>query len=255
LIEENEVQYGDHGDLDNMILEAAKSSEAVESLLKKHTRYVHSRVQKFAMGVSADVAEELFSVGFSAFYEAMQSYKIDKGHFYPFADVVIHRRIIDELRKLQRQDNNALSLDEIEDEFEESQQINEVSGNIYRLHVQNETLIAEIESFTEELALRKISMDDLVLHAPKQASLRNEYAQIVHAVLTDALSMDAIHKKNYYPVKRIADITKLSQKKVDRSRIYVLAVIIVATGEYEVLKEYFPFLKAASFNVACEPER
>ena len=215
----------------------AKGSEAeVENLITEFTPFLRNRVARYSAQFEEYLREDLFSVAMSAFYEAIQSYDDEKGYFFPFADRVVCARIIDNVRKIQRHRGKTVSLDD--DEQPNSAQaaaINAISVQSYEESRRREDLAEEIEQFKSEIASWGITMESLVRDSPKHKELRNTYKKIVFSIAENADIIQTIKLKRYFPVKKISEITKLPQKKLERARTFIIASLIIKTGDYDLL--------------------
>jgi RNA polymerase sigma factor len=231
------------GELDQHILDAIGSDERINKLIEDNKPYIQSRVSRYAPYSDHDSIEDLFSIGLMAFYEAVKTYSPTKGHFYPFADIVIRRRVIDALRKGSKDDAELTILDDDEEEIGASKPVLAASMELFRRETEQNALIMEIEQFKSELEGMGITMDALAKHSPKHATLKASYKEIIKKIRNDADVRNAILEKKYFPVKRISEITNISPKKLERSRIYILAAMIIVYGEYSLLAEYLPVVK------------
>jgi RNA polymerase sigma factor len=233
--------------LDKTVLEAAKSPEKTDALIRANEPYIRSRVSRYASGSSGVRIDELLSVGMMAFFEAIKTYREDKGHFYPFADLVIRRRIIDEFRKNVKSERaemlNLLDEDETDGR---PQPLETVSMGYFRESSVNEALLSELEEYKEKLAERGIRFEDLAKHSPKHKALRAVCRDAIETIVNDDGTVELILNKKGFPIKRVSEITGLPQKKLERLRIYIIAVIIILTGDYDYLSEYVPITVHAS---------
>lgn len=233
----NQVPF-EAGELDLRILSAANSPEAIDKLIRENIPYIQSRIQRYASGATVTKKEDLLNVGMMAFYEAIKTFNEHKGHFYPFADMVIRRRIIDEFRKNSHGPEELAILDEDKDGVETSIPIQNASIETFDKEADNEALVLEIEQFVKELAEWKISFAALEKNSPKHSALKETYKHILSCIIDDQEIIDTILNKKYYPIKRISEITKIPQRKLERSRIYIIAVILIVKGNYEYLPSY-----------------
>jgi RNA polymerase sigma factor len=232
---------------DRDVVEAVLSKDKTDALIGANRPYIISRVSRYAPYARGADFDELLATGLSAFHEAMRTYSEDKGHFYPFADLVIKRRVIDELR---RKGNAPAVLPLDADESGGSEESRAVKSALDRAseeaHLrtdQGRTLAEEVTRYTQELLSHGISFARLEEHSPKHKELRRTYDEIFRAVLRDAEAVETILRRHIYPVKKISKLTGIPQKKVERSRIYIIATVIIARGEgYESLAEYLPQL-------------
>jgi len=219
---------------------AAKTSESeAKILIEEFMPFLRGRVAKYSVRYDEHLREDLLSSAMMAFYEAVQNYEAEKGHFFPFANRVVCARIIDSIRKIDRHVGRTVSLsDDDEQQLAESTAINVISMRRYEADRRRERLSEEIEQFMSEAASWGITMDALVKGSPKHRELRNTYEDILSTVTESPDIMQTIHVKRYFPIKAISKITGLPQKKLERARIYILASLIIKTGDYELLSEY-----------------
>jgi RNA polymerase sigma factor len=232
---------------DRDVVEAVSSKDKTDALIGANRPYIISRVSRYAPFARGADFDELLAVGLSAFHEAMRTYSEDKGHFYPFADLVIKRRVIDEMR---RRGNAPQTVPLEGDESGEGEDgravksaLDRASEEAYERADQGRTLAEEVARYSQELLSHGISFARLEEHSPKHRELRRTYDEIFKAVIRDGEAVDTILRRHIYPVKKISKLTGIPQKKVERSRIYIIATVIIARGEgYESLAEYLPQL-------------
>jgi RNA polymerase sigma factor len=53
--------------------------------------------------------------------------------------------------------------------------------------------------------------------------------------------INTIKEKRYLPVSLIEKSLGISRKKIERMRKYIIAALIVTTGDYRYIKEYITF--------------
>jgi len=228
------------GDLDERAVRAKESEDEVKTLIEDFMPFLRSRAARYAARGDDDMREDMISVAMIAFYEAIRGYDKVKGHFFPFANRVVASRLIDHLRKAQRNAGKTVYLDDDDPERQtlQSDKLIEISVNRHNAERRREYLVEEIEQFKAEMAPWGITMDSLVKGSPKHSELRATYGKILSRVLGDPDIMQTIQLKRYYPVKAIQKITGLPQKKVERARTYILSSLIIKTGDYDLLSDY-----------------
>ena len=238
MFEEETVEKA--ADLDERVVLAKDSESEAEKLILDYTPFLRSRAARYSLQDKEDLRDALFSVAMSAFYEAIQSYDDEKGHFFPFANRVIRARIIDYIRTSSKHEGRTVPLETDDDELRSAQSsaINMISMRNYDEERRRERLAEEIEQFKHELASWGITMEALVRASPKHKELRRTYDGVIAAVAGNPDIMQTIHLKRYFPVNSISKLTGLPQKKLERARIYVLAALVIKTGDYEQLSGY-----------------
>ena len=50
--------------------------------------------------------------------------------------------------------------------------------------------------------------------------------------------IECIKVKKYFPVSEIANGLKISRRKLERLRKYIIASVIILTGDYQYIREY-----------------
>jgi len=226
--------------LNNRAITAKQSETEAGILIDEFMPFLNARVSRYTAQFSGHMRDDALSVSMIALHEAIQKYDIEKGHFFPFADRVVRARIIDHIRKVSRQERNQVSLD-AEDEYGQSTQanaVNIISIRNYDEEQRRARIAEEIEQFTADIASWGITMDALAKSSPKHKELRKTYKEIVSAIADCDDIMQTIHIKRYFPIKAIAKITGLPQKKLERSRTYVIALLIIRAGDYELLSDF-----------------
>jgi len=220
---------------------AARQSEIEEkSLIEEFLPFLNARISKYTAPYNAQTREDALSIAMMALHEAIQKYDVEKGHFFPFADRVVRARLIDYIRKISKQERNTISLN-MEDDYEQpnrSSMISIASLRNYDEEQRRARLAEEIEQFKAEIATWGITMETLTKGSPKHKELRKTYKEIISTVRNCPDILQTIYLKRYFPVKAIAKITGLPQKKLERARIYIIAALIIKAGDYEQLAEF-----------------
>ena len=232
-IEENVIN------LDERVVIAKESEVEAEKLIIEFSPFLRRQAARYSATNDEHQRETLFSVAMSAFYEAIKNYNSEKGHFFPFAERITRSRIIDNLRETSRHEGKLVSLyDDDEEQQEQSAAITEISLLRYDMERKREMVAEEVEQFKAEISEWGITMDALVKASPKHKELRKTYYDILAAVSEDTEIMQTIQQKRYFPIKAISIITGLPQKKLERARIFIIASLIIKTGDYDLLSDF-----------------
>jgi len=219
---------------------ARQSREAADRLIGDFMPFLHGLAQKYARQFEGYGHDDMLSVAMLAFYESIQSYDSDKGHFFPFAKRVVNARVIDHVRAQGRHRGQTVPLDDDDPDREAAQSayVEEASTRAYDAERRQEMLREEIEVFTAELSEWGISMEALARRSPKHKRLREQYRAVVSLVAESPDIVQTIQLKRYFPVSAVAELTGIPPKKLERARIFVLASLIIKFGDYEILSEY-----------------
>ena len=228
--------------IDDFAVKASKTDEAFETLLTQFKPFLRERAWRFA-GRSHDLHDEMLSLAMIAFYEAVCVYDQTKGHFLGFMNRVIHMRLLDGVRRLYAKQVETVPLADYSPEGDtadkyDSKLIAEASMHVYKDSVRRDEMAVEIESFTNELAEWGFSMDQLVKQSPKHEKLRLVINKVISDISASDEIMNIIWIKRYLPVIKIARLSGVSKATLGRSRIYILASLIIRAGFYDHMKEY-----------------
>ncbi len=182
--------------------------------------------------------DDELSIALMGFVEAIRVYDCSKGNFLPFSSKVIKRRIIDYYRKEKRHDN-VISLSQYAGDEDEPVDIT-MNQSVERYMEENaaEMRRFEIEQLREELAEWGISFFELAGSSPKHKKTRQICNEIVGYLLSDSEMIKTIKGKKQLPVAEIEKTLQIPRKIIERSRRYIVSVILIATGDYQFVREY-----------------
>ncbi|WP_304942702.1 RNA polymerase sigma-I factor [Vallitalea guaymasensis] len=222
--------------LDEMVLVAKDDIHIRNTLIEQYKPFIASIIQnKTGRYIEYGIDEEL-SIGLIAFNEAIDKYEKDKGSFLTFSKIVISRRLIDYQRKNSNHGNNVILYND--DVTKDIDLVDRKSLDIYRIKNENELRQLEIIEFKKELLTWGLDFTKLVEHSPKHKRTRRLYNKIATLIVSDCELMNYIHNNKRLPVQKITEKMKIHRKKIERGRIYIIALIIITMGDYEYLKEY-----------------
>ena len=227
-------------DLDARALTAKESEIEMENLISDFRPFFAHTVLKYAIRASSEHKDELFNVAQMGFYEAVKGFDSAKGHFFPFAKLVVRNSIIDHVRKAYRRKGETISLDDdCETEGKPlSKLLGKVSVERYDSDMRQKKIAEELSQFRKDLAGWKISMESLVKESPKHQALKESYKGIVQLIMNNSELLDTIINKHYLPIKEISILSGLPQKKIERARTFILAAILIKIGDYDFLSDY-----------------
>lgn len=222
--------------LDEIVLIAKDDIHMRNTLIKQYKPFVASIIQnKIGRYIEYGIDEEL-SIGLIAFNEAIDKYEKDKGGFLTFSKIVISRRLIDYQRKNSKAGNNLILYND--DMNKNIDLIDKKSIDLFKIKTDNELRQMEIIEFKKELLTWGLDFTKLVDHSPKHKRTRKLYKKIANLIVSDDELMDYIHSNKRLPIQKIEEKMKIHRKKIERGRIYIIALIIIIMGDYGYLKEY-----------------
>ncbi len=209
----------------------AKTDEmAFESLVRDFELHMKKTAYR-TVGRYIDESDDEWSIVLLAFHEAVQRYAPDKGTFTAFADMVIKRRLIDEIRKqVRRRDEISVDMSTADEAIK--------ADTTDRQQERQSALKLEIEALSEVLEKYEISFNDLAECSPKAGRTRKQCGKVINLLTENGELLAAMRSGGRLPVKKIIEIGKIPPKILERHRKYIIVAVEITLGDYPHLDEY-----------------
>lgn len=220
-------------------VERIKNDEnEINLFVEEYKPFIASSVEK-AIGRYVKYGEDdELSIGLIAFTEAIKSYDSLKGNFLSFAQNVIKRRLIDYYRK-ESKHNNVISLNQYSEEEDEEWDLTaDESVEKYSEQEISEYRRLELEELKKELSIWDITFFELTEASPKHNKTRQIYTDIIRFLLKEPDLINTLKNKKYLPIAEIEKGTKVPRKTIERARKYLIAVVIIITGDYQYIRDF-----------------
>ncbi len=225
---------------DTVLLIQKGDLELRNDLLKRYKPFIKKSVSSVCHRYIRETDDE-FSIGLIAFNDAIDKFSPEKGSaLLAFADMIIRRRVIDYIRS-QSKNMNELSLEILQitdDEYRQNLLEVEKSIKNHQKQLDSKNLKDEIVQYTQLLQTFRISFDQLVMHTPKHKDARDNAIKIAKTVADDPLMMQYVMDRKKIPIKVLEGKVNVSRKTIERHRIYIIAMVLILTGDYLFLKDY-----------------
>jgi len=189
-------------------------------------------------------SDELFSVALQAFNEALDAFRIEAGKsFFKFAETVIHRRLIDFVRKEARH-RSEIPLSSLQDPTLEEDESHYHPGEVQiakEQHQQREDASAlkdEIKQYQVVLAKFELGFEDLVAHAPKHEDTRRSLWKIAHQMIDEPSIYDKWTQSKRLPMQSLATVSGFSIKMLEKHRKTLLAYALLLMVEFPYLRSF-----------------
>lgn len=216
--------------IDERVADIKGDNQQISRFIQEYEPFIAASVSR-KTGRFVTKEEDEYSIGMNAFLEAVNTYDRRKGAFLTFASTVIHRRLIDHIRKRKK---IFISIDA--DEANDSVVKSSVSHHNEQIH--DAMLRIEMDMFVKELEGFNITMERLVKASPKHKSTKQLYTMVASYIATDRELTEQIITKGYLPIEKLAQEAGVNRKKIERGRDYIIACTIIIHGDYEYLKDY-----------------
>ncbi|MBE3089863.1 MAG: RNA polymerase sigma-I factor [Actinobacteria bacterium] len=211
--------------LEERVIKSKNRNDELNTLISDFKPFIASVVQKkIGKYLEYGVDDEL-SVGLSAFMEAVNSFDVKKGTFLSFSRLVINARVIDFLRKKSKL--RTISIDEdSQDENELSTVLDKKSMEKYMLENEEDSRKLEVIEYASLLKNWNIGFNELVRISPKKDTLRQEYKKAARAIIDNDNILNELMRTKRLPIGEIEKILKIHRKKLERGRIYIIAIVL-----------------------------
>jgi len=214
--------------LEERVIRSRDDNDLVNSLIKEFKPFIASVAQKRVGRYLEYGVDDELSVGLLAFREAIRSFKEGRARFLSFARMVISMRLIDYYRKL---DNNFEVLGD-----EENQDLwDRQSVEVYQLENDEEDLKAEVIRYSDLLSRWGIDMVELARVSPRNGELRKTYQEIARKIAGHQALLNSFMETKRIPIKELQKDFPIHRKKLERGRIYIIAMILAITSGFSYM--------------------
>lgn len=226
--------------LEDMVISAQEGNENIlNELLKMYQPFIAKCVSNVCKRYIDPQTDDEFSVGLVGFHNAVESFSPHRGSsFLSFANLVISRRVIDDIRGNQKQ-FSVVSLDETFD-AEKMENPREVIAVKQAYKAEQDAWYREQEllDYQKKLIKYNLSLDELTKVAPKHKDARDSAVRTARILYNDSKMNRYVRTKKRLPIKDLIKKVHVSKKTLERHRKYILAVFIVLHENYAYLNDY-----------------
>ncbi len=216
---------------------AKKDPKACDRFIEQYMPFIRSETAKFLKRNPTEEDDEL-SIAMFAFYEAIRSYAPIKGAFLRFAALQIRSRLIDYYRK-ERRNQGHVSLDapigSEEDGLTLMDTVQDESRPLEELGVREATQ-QEIAHLTAQMEEFGVKLTDVADNAPQQKRTLAACQRVIHFARTHEELLEEFLRTKRVPITKLAEYTGVEKKTLERHRRYLVAVLLICTNGYEILR-------------------
>lgn len=226
--------------LEDRIALAQQGDQMVQDhLLKSYQPFIAKCVSEVCKRYIDPKRDDEFSIGLSAFNEAILAYSPDRGSsFLSFAKLVIKRKVIDYIRFIQKGPSTT-SFDEMYDAEQMENPIEILAVNkAYELEQDAWYRKVEILEFKEKLREYKLTLTELTIVSPKHRDARDSAVRTARILFADPVLRTYVRDKKKLPMKELVKRVEVSKKTLERNRKFIIAIFIVLSEDFMYLKDY-----------------
>ena len=214
---------------------AKENNDKADELIRQYIPFIRAEASKF-LGKLCTEQDDAYSIAMIAFHEAILGYSRERGAFLNYAAMLIRNRLIDEYRREKRHQGH-LSLD-AQDEDEDRTLLDQVadSRDHYEESHNLEATQQEIAELAEVLQQFGVSFADVADHNPRQERTMQTCLKAIHYAMENRALLDELLKTKKLPLTELVKGSGSDRKTLERHRKYVLAMLVIQTNGYEIIR-------------------
>lgn len=218
------------------VYEAKTDSQKADDFIRSYIPFIRSEASK-AVSRQCTEHDDEYSIAMMAFYEAIMSYERFRGAFLPYASTVIKSRLIDYNRKESRHKNNIYLYQETSetDERELIETIPDKTDNFEEL-VDRQATQQEIQELSRVMKDFGISFSDVADNCPKQERTLKSCGDAIRYAADNKELLDLLLRTKKLPMAELVAGSGAERKTLERHRKYILAMLLVQTNGYEMIR-------------------
>jgi len=222
-----------------LVLRAQADERAREELINQQEKNI-LRVASRAKHRFVTMSDDEWAIALCAFSQAIDTYVPEKGAFFPYAEVLIRRSLIDAHRSNVRFSQEIMvSPDQFEGSAEEGEPNLVLDATMQAsIRAADTTLRDEILAASEALKSYGFCFYDLTNCSPARASTRHECFRAAEAVVSSEESYLMLIRSRQLPIKYLVSEFEIPRKLIERYRKYIIAVAVIHAGDFPALQEY-----------------
>ncbi len=179
--------------------------------------------------------DEEFSIGLSAFNEAIDHYDLcRKGDFYRYSSIIINHRIIDYLRSAKKRDKT-IPFSSIEDNecFEQKYLASNTYNQYEIVELKEDILILQ-----QNLMEFGITWDDLISNSPVHRDTRRLCIRIAKEILEDEDLYSKLINTKRIPRSQLVERLKIHRRTIENHRTFIIAICLILKSNQDELKAF-----------------
>ena len=218
----------------SQVYKAKKDSHAADELIQAYMPFIKSETARF-LNRPPDKSDDELSIAMFAFYESIQNYSKLRGSFLKFAALHIKNRLIDNYRK-EKRNKGQISLDVSDDEKQDLKDTIRDEHDKYQENELREATQQEIAELSAQMQDFGVSMTDVAENSPRQRRTLEICQRAVQYARNNPEILDDFLRTKRVPLAKLAEGAKVERKSLERHRRYLVAVLLICTNGYEIMR-------------------
>jgi RNA polymerase sigma factor len=187
----------------------------------------------------AEVRRDYLTEAMLAFIQSVQTYRPEDGAFIPYAQTVIRNRLINAANKEINLKKSFFAVSTKDGEKEPVWET-ETAQRQYDFLEEQKNLQMEIIELNNEFSQWGFDVAILEKNGPKQERSRRVCHGIARKALENPELITEMIQTRKLPIQRLAVLSGVSEKTLEKYRRYIAAVIIIIRGDYPYIHSFLP---------------
>ncbi len=234
----------------DILLVQQGEDEERNRIIKKYLPFILKVTSRTCKRFVRAGEDDEVSIALMAFNEALDKYNLEQNTaFFSFAETVIRRRIIDYFRK-NRQGSLDVPWSSLIHEGEEEEaavRLDKLSWSeaAERYHEEEIAEMRREEILEYVLRLKEFGIEfrELVKISPKHQDARMSAFQVARLIEQNEKHRLYLERTKTLPMKELEKEAIVSRKTLERQRKYIIALVLIMTGEFFYLQDYLEKMK------------
>ena len=218
----------------SQVYKAKKDSHAADELIEAYMPFIKSETAKF-LNRPPDKSDDELSIAMFAFYESIRNYSKLRGSFLKFAALQIKNRLIDNYRK-EKRNKGQISLDVSDDDKQDLKDTIRDEHDKYQENELREATQQEIAELSAQMQDFGVSMTDVAENSPRQRRTLEICQRAVQYARNNPEILEGFLRTKRVPLAKLAEGAKVERKSLERHRRYLVAVLLICTNGYEIMR-------------------
>lgn len=223
--------------VNSIVLKIQNGEEELRNdFIESYEPFIAKTVSKTVGGYVVPRDSEEYSIGLSAFNEAIDKFDEKKYFvFLSFSEQVIRRRVIDYIRSNSKTNNTVpfTYFEENKAEFEEKYLATGSDNGFEEIEYKE-----EIDTYEKMLNQFDITIEELADCSPKHKDARQSSIGIAKLLAEDELLYNKMVKKGNIPYIELEKLVAVNKRTIQRNSKFIIAVAIIFKYKFEIFKSY-----------------
>lgn len=215
---------------------AKENSRKADDLIHAYIPFIRSEATKFMTRLCTDQDDE-YAIAMMAFYEAIMGYEKGRGAFLSYAAMLIRSRLIDHQRREARHQGH-LSLYEENHDDDDRTLLDTVadSRDHFEESATRDATRQEIEELAAVMAQFDVSFSDVADNCPRQSRTLAACTRAIAYAAENSHLLEELLRTKKLPLAQLVSGSGAERKTLERHRKYILAMLLVQTNGYEIIR-------------------